>query len=420
MKKTHILETDLKTLNGESLLGSGDINIVGVGKSAYELWLDEGNSRTLTDFMESIKGQKGLPGRPGRDGTVAFDALTGLQKESLKGESQLTTMESGNLIKENIDKYSLIINKPLAFNAFDKETYNIYGTGDNKIKIKPTKLVETTPVDTDEYQMVDIEVRNDPFKDSSVVSRYALENNLLPSVGASTIDTLNNTTYSFKEVAGVKYLDTKLATSAAYMKSSAINVGASFTINFKFKASTIPILAVILHFNNVEIAILNNKIGYVLGGGFMYTTITPVVGTWYDVTVTVNGAVSRIYVNGVLATMSGSAGYSIVATNYIGLFSRSYDRSSPFVGGITGVRIINRAITDKEVMILYKDKPEQSIVLYHGLGEVATKATINHHTINLKIPAFKSANDAREYGFKAGDIYIEVDTLKVLLPLETD
>lgn len=25
MKKTHILETDLKTLNGESLLGSGDI-----------------------------------------------------------------------------------------------------------------------------------------------------------------------------------------------------------------------------------------------------------------------------------------------------------------------------------------------------------------------------------------------------------
>ena len=25
MNKTHILETDLKTLNGESLLGSGDI-----------------------------------------------------------------------------------------------------------------------------------------------------------------------------------------------------------------------------------------------------------------------------------------------------------------------------------------------------------------------------------------------------------
>ena len=31
MKKTHILETDLKTINGESVLGSGDIEITGVG-----------------------------------------------------------------------------------------------------------------------------------------------------------------------------------------------------------------------------------------------------------------------------------------------------------------------------------------------------------------------------------------------------
>ena len=29
MKKTHILETDLKTINGESILGSGDIIIAG-------------------------------------------------------------------------------------------------------------------------------------------------------------------------------------------------------------------------------------------------------------------------------------------------------------------------------------------------------------------------------------------------------
>ena len=418
MKKTHILETDLKTLNGESLLGAGDINVVGAGKSAYELWLEEGNSGTLSDFMESIKGQNGLPGRPGRDGTVEFDLLTALQKESLKGESQLTYMESGNLIKENIDENSLIINKPLAdLNSLNNETFNIYGTGNNKIKIKPTILVDRAPVDTDEFQIVEIDNRNDPFKDGSVVSRFALESDLIPSVGGSSINTLTNNTYSFKEVGGVKYLDTTLATSAAYMKSSAIEVGTNFTINFKFKASTIPVLAVMLHFKNVEIAILHNKIGYVLNGGFMYTTITPVVNTWYDVTVTVNGAVSRIYVNGVLATMSGSVGYGIVATNYIGLFGRSYDKSGPLVGGITGIRIINRAITDEEAKMLYIDAPKETIVLYHGLGEVATKATVNHHTINLKAPAFKSADDAREYGLKVGDIYIEVDTLKVLLPI---
>ena len=115
---------------------------------------------------------------------------------------------------------------------------------------------------------------------------------------------------------------------------------------------------------------------------------------------------------------TGSIGYAIVATNYIGLFGRSYDGgSAPFVGGITGVRIINRAITDGEAMELYKDAPNELIALYHGLGEVATKATVNHHTINLKAPTFKSAQDAREYGLKVGDIYIEVDTLKVLLPV---
>ena len=89
----------------------------------------------------------------------------------------------------------------------------------------------------------------------------------------------------------------------------------------------------------------------------------------------------------------------------------------PLVGGITGIRIINRAITDEEAKMLYIDAPKETIVLYHGLGEVATKATVNHHTINLKAPTFKSADDARKYGLKVGDIYIEVDTLKVLLPI---
>ena len=30
MKKTHVLETDLNTINGESLLGDGDIDLEGL------------------------------------------------------------------------------------------------------------------------------------------------------------------------------------------------------------------------------------------------------------------------------------------------------------------------------------------------------------------------------------------------------
>ena len=412
--------TSIKTINGKSVLGSGDIIITGGGsgdgKSAYELWLDEGNSGTLSDFMESIKGQNGLPGRAGRDGTVEFDLLTELQKESLKGESQLKTMESGNLIKESIDGDTLIINKPLAYNSFDNDTFNIYGTGDNKIKIKPTNLVDRAPMDTDEFQITEVDIRNNPLKDGSVVSRYALENDLAPSVGNGSINTLNNNTYSFKEVDGVKYLDTIIKTTSAYMKSPVINVGTNFTINFKFKSSSTT-NAAILHFKNVEVVIWNGKLGYILTGGLKSTPITPQVGRWYDITVTVAGATGKIYIDGKLQTTGDGGGYGIVVTNYIGMFGRSYDKSSPYVGGIRGIRILNRAITDEEAMALFNDVPDELIALYHGLGEVATKATANHHTINLKAPTFKSADDARKYGLKIGDIYIEVDTLKVLLPV---
>ena len=50
------------------------------GKSAYQVWLDLGNSGTEQDFLDSLKGEKGA------DGTMTFADLTEEQKESLKGE----------------------------------------------------------------------------------------------------------------------------------------------------------------------------------------------------------------------------------------------------------------------------------------------------------------------------------------------
>lgn len=50
------------------------------GRSAYEIWIDEGNSGTEQDFLDSLKGERGA------DGTMTFADLTEEQKESLKGE----------------------------------------------------------------------------------------------------------------------------------------------------------------------------------------------------------------------------------------------------------------------------------------------------------------------------------------------
>lgn len=48
------------------------------GKSAYEIWLAEGNEGSEADFLASLKGA---------DGTVSFEELTEEQKASLKGDT---------------------------------------------------------------------------------------------------------------------------------------------------------------------------------------------------------------------------------------------------------------------------------------------------------------------------------------------
>ena len=52
------------------------------GKSAYDIWLEQGNVGSEQDFLDSLKGEKG---DKGADGTMSFDDLTDEQKESLKG-----------------------------------------------------------------------------------------------------------------------------------------------------------------------------------------------------------------------------------------------------------------------------------------------------------------------------------------------
>ena len=43
------------------------------GKSAYELWLDAGNTGTEVEFLNSLKGEDGTPGEPGDDGKSAYE-----------------------------------------------------------------------------------------------------------------------------------------------------------------------------------------------------------------------------------------------------------------------------------------------------------------------------------------------------------
>lgn len=112
------------------------INILGQnGKSAYEIWLEAGNTGTKDDFLNSLKGKDGNPGLPGKDATVdgAYEMLLGLNvycenatpNEVLKG----LIRGLGDVIKKPF--------KPLEFDRPQKgQNYiNVYGTPHFKVAL---------------------------------------------------------------------------------------------------------------------------------------------------------------------------------------------------------------------------------------------------------------------------------------------
>lgn len=105
------------------------------GKSAYEIWLEEGNTGTKDDFLNSLKGTNGSPGLPGKDATSdgAYEMLLGLNvycenatpNEVLKG----LIRGLGDVIKKPF--------KPLEFDRPQKgQNYiNVYGTPHFKVAL---------------------------------------------------------------------------------------------------------------------------------------------------------------------------------------------------------------------------------------------------------------------------------------------
>ena len=105
------------------------------GKSAYELWLEAGNTGTREDFLNSLKGTNGNPGLPGKDASTegAYEMLLGLNvycenatpNEVLKG----LIRGLGDVIKKPF--------KPLEFDRPQKgQNYiNVYGTPHFKVAL---------------------------------------------------------------------------------------------------------------------------------------------------------------------------------------------------------------------------------------------------------------------------------------------
>ena len=108
------------------------------GKSAYELWLESGNSGTREDFLKSLKGQDG---RNGDDGLPGKDASAEGAYEMLLGLNVYCENATPNeVLKGLIRGLGDVIKKPFKSLEFDRpqkgQSYiNVYGTPHFKVAI---------------------------------------------------------------------------------------------------------------------------------------------------------------------------------------------------------------------------------------------------------------------------------------------
>ena len=63
------------------------------GLSAYEIWLQQGNEGTETDYLNSLKGDKGERGPAGKNGTNGIDGKT-----PVKGTDYYTEVDKQEMV----------------------------------------------------------------------------------------------------------------------------------------------------------------------------------------------------------------------------------------------------------------------------------------------------------------------------------
>lgn len=157
------------------------------GKSAYELWLEAGNTGTREDFLNSLKGTNGGPGLPGKDASVqgAYEMLLGLNVYC-----ENSTPEE--VLKGLIRGLGDVIKKPFKQLEFDRpvkgQTYiNVYGTPHFKVALLGKGAAAGASIGDDGQARIDLD---NPFMAEDIQIEYF--NMLGNSVGTYRVSGYND------------------------------------------------------------------------------------------------------------------------------------------------------------------------------------------------------------------------------------
>lgn len=213
MKGDYIMTQDLNVnITGLNL---PPIKLEGApGKSAYEIWLEAGNTGTREDFLNSLKGTNGSPGLPGKDATAdgAYEMLLGLNV-------YCENSTPNEVLKGLIRGLGDVIKKPFKGLEFDRpvkgQTYiNVYGTPHFKVALLGKGAAAGVSIGDDGQARMDLDK---PFMTEDIQIEYF---NMLGSIvgtyrvsgyndGKTTIEsyefanTYDQQNYEFPEVTTV-------------------------------------------------------------------------------------------------------------------------------------------------------------------------------------------------------------------------
>lgn len=124
---TLVSNGNIKTINNTSILGSGNLTI-NDGKSAYEIWQDEGGQGSASDFLASLQGNSGYSGAAG-DLQVVNSLTTG-------GTTDALSAEMGKQLKLQVDAAAdRIQDPPVDALLYDLTKVNLYDPSDLDIQV---------------------------------------------------------------------------------------------------------------------------------------------------------------------------------------------------------------------------------------------------------------------------------------------
>jgi len=141
--------TNIKTINSQSLLGSGDIVIQDGedGESAYEIWLDEGNVGTKADFLASLQGNSGYTGAAG-ELQVVNNVVDGGATDALSAEQGKLLNNNLGSVRGRLDDFLDAAGEYIAVSGWQN---GIYG-GNGVFYPGESPLYSGTTVDVSNYQ----------------------------------------------------------------------------------------------------------------------------------------------------------------------------------------------------------------------------------------------------------------------------